>query len=552
MAHQKFRRHTMNASKTIIWIMWATLCLTGSCLGPRMSAQQSPGPIKDTVWSVLAFDARADGSDPALADAAQLSYRYDKQQDLLWFRVSIYNAPNEQAFGVNIVFDTGADETAKMNWWGSNKAFRFDKLVTAWVTRTDTGYQGTIGVGDAAGAQAKQFNNLFQNDLNIRVEGDSIVIGVKRTDVTDKLQMKFIAAVGSNQRWNDDVPSVGSASIDLSAARPKSGLREIDVSRNNLELPAGYKTLQENRPPQITKRGRGSQTLILVPGMYSGTHSFAGFIERNQTRYKIYLLTPPGINGTPARSMAAAGASFSELTWTRRLERDILELIRKEKITHPVIVAERQPGAQAAIEVALEHPEQIAGIVLVGTNLVQFLPSPKDPTRKAAASFPERVGSVDNSWAAKWFKYVTPETWRSGDLAPAMLSVDPSRAQAAWEELEAVPVEIKIRYLCEFWASDVTRGFDKLQVPVLALVPGFDEKFLANPANTFAKNAFLDSWKTLVPKHPKLELVKIPNARMLVLDDQPKPADEAILSFVEKVGKAQEGRRKQSANLHGL
>jgi hypothetical protein len=95
-----------------------------------------------------------------------------------------------------------------------------------------------------------------------------------------------------------------------------------------------------------------------------------------------------------------------------------------------------------------------------------------------------------------------------------------------------------VGYLCEFWASDVTRGFDSLKVPVVALVPGFDEKFLADPANGFAKPAFLDSWETLVPKHPQLELIKIPNARMLVFDDQPNAADDAIATFVKKVGQA--------------
>jgi len=523
----------MDTSRIIMFIIWLTLFLAGSCFGPRISAQQSAtAPGSDQVWTVLSFDGRADGRDSSLADAASLAYRYEKQQDLLWFRLSLYDVPNAEGFGVNIVLDTGADDAAKMNWWGANKAFRFDKLVTAWVTRSDNGFQGTIGVGDAAGAQAKQFNNLLKNDLQIRVEGDSIVIGVKRTDVTDKLQMKFVAAVGSNQRWNDDIPNVGSASIDLSAEKPKTGLREIDVSRNNLELPAGYRTLPDDRPPQITKRGRGKQTLIVVPGMYSGAKSFDGFIARNQAHYKIYLLTPPGLNGTAARSMPAAGTSFSELTWTRRLEQDILDLIRKEKMRKPVIVAERHPGSQAALELAVQHPEQIGGVVLVGTNLVQFFPAPKDPTRKTPTTFPDRVISVDGSWAAKWFKYVTPETWRSGDLKPGLLSVEPSRAQLAWDELEAAPVEIKIRYLCEFWASDVTRSFDRLQVPVLALVPGFDEKFLADPANGFAKSAFLDSWEILVPKHPRVELVKIPDSRMLVLDDQPKLADDAIAKFV--------------------
>lgn len=493
-----------------------------------------PSTITAQVYTVLTFDGKGDGRDASLADAAQLAYRYDQQQDTLWFRIALYGQPNKDKFGVNLAIDTGGDDSNKMNWWGANKSFKFDRLVTANVTRGDQGFAGTIGVADVAGVNSKQLNNLRQNNLQIRVEGDSIVIGIKRTDITDKMTLKLIAAVGSNEQWNDDLPNAGSAAIDLS--KPTPGVREIDVSQNKLVLPKDYKILPDNRPPAITKSGQGKQTLILVPGMYSGNRSFDGFIVRNQTQYKFFLLTPPGLNGTPARVMPPAGTSFAEMSWTRRLERDILDLIRREKLSKPLIVAERQPAAQAAMELASEHPEQIGGVVLVGTNLVQFLASPKDPARRTPIAYSDRGGFVDESWVGKWFKYVTPETWKNGDLRPQLLSVDAARAQTAWDELESAPLEIKIRYLCEFWASDVTRSFDKLQVPVLALVPGFDEKFLADPANAFAKPSFLDSWETLVPKHPKLELVKIPNARMLVLDDQPQAADDAIAAFVKKIG----------------
>ena len=499
-----------------------------------------PAVANAQIYTVLMFDAKGDGRDPSLADAAQLAYRYDTKQDLLWFRIALYGVPNESAFGVNIAIDTGADDATKMNWWGGNKTFKFDKLVTAWVTRGDSGYEGTIGVGNTAGVNAKQLNNLHQNNLQIRVEGDSIVIGVKRADITEKMKMNVIAAVGSNEQWNDDLPNTGSAAIDLSKTTP--GVREIDVGRNNLELPKEYKTIADHQPPLITKKGSGKRTLILVPGMYSGTKSFDSFIARNQSQYKFFLVTPPGLNATASRAMPTPGTSFGEFTWTRRLEHDILDLTRREKLTRPIIVAERQPAAQAAIELAIDHPDQIGGVVLVGTNLVQSFFSPKDPTRKTPLAFSERAGFVDESWAAKWFKYVTPETWKNGDLAKQLLSVDPARAQTAWEEIEGAPLGVKVRYLCEFWASDVTRGFDRLKVPILALVPGFDENFLADPANGFAKPAFLDSWETLVPKNPQLELVRIPNARMLVLDDQPKLADEAIARFIEQVGKLQKGQ----------
>ncbi|HKC66128.1 MAG TPA: alpha/beta hydrolase [Pyrinomonadaceae bacterium] len=493
------------------------------------------------VWTVVGFDAKGDGRDPSLADAATLSFRYDKQQDFLWFRVSLYGQPNEQAFGVNLAFDTGGDEAAKMNWWGANKAFKFDKLVTAWVTRGTHDYEGTIGIGDARGVKTKQFNNLLQNNLQLRVEGDAIIIGVKRTDITDKQKLNLIAAVGSNEQWNDDVPNAGSIAIDLSAERPKTGLREIDVSLNNLKLPADYRTLGDDKPPLITKKGQGRQALILVPGLYSGASSFDAFIARNQSRYKFYVVTPPGINGTPARSMPDERSSFGEMTWTRRLERDILALIDKEKLSKPIVITEREPGSQAAIELAIAHPDKIGGVVLAATNLTQFFASPKDPTRKTPATLQERISLVDEGWVAKWFKYVTPETWNSNDMRPETLSADASRGRKASQEIEAAPLAVKIRYLCEFWASDVARDFDKLQVPVLALVPGFDEKFLADPTNAFTKMAYVNSWETLTSKNPKVKLMRIPDARLLILEDQPRVADDAIATFVEQMAPARAG-----------
>ena len=496
----------------------------------------TPALAAAQVYTVLMFDPKGDARDPALGDAAQLAYHYDKDQDMLWFRIAFYGKPNDQAFGLSLFVDTGADDADKMNWSRGNRNFKFDTVVTADVTRNANGYSGTIGVGDVAGIKAERPTNRRQNNLQLRVEGDSIIIGIKRTDITDKTMIKFIASIGAGQQWNDDIPNAGFASIDLSQIAP--GVREIDVSRNNLTLPKSYKTVSDNVPPATVRRGRGTQALILVPGMYSGNKSFDGFIARNEQQYNMFLVIPPGLNATPPRPMPASGTSFSELTWTRKLEKDILDLIRKEKLNKPVILAERQPAAQAAIELAIEHPDQVGGVILVATNLVQFFPSPADPTRKAPIAFADRGLFVDESWAGKWFRYVTPETWKNGDLGKQLLSTDPSRAETAWNELETAPLEIKIRYLLEFWASDVTQNFDRLKVPVLALVPGFDEKFLAEPANGFAKPSFLDIWDTLVPKNSHLELAKIPNARMLVLDDQPQAADEAIMAFVKRVRSA--------------
>jgi len=491
----------------------------------------APVGVTAQVWTVLAVDPKGDGRDPALPDAAQLSYRYDKPQDLLWFRVSLYGKPIEESFGVNIVVDTGADDAAKMNWWGANKEFKFDKLVTAWVTRGDGGYQGTIGVGDATGAKAQNFNNLLQNNLQIRVEGDSIVIGVKRTDLTEKMKMNLIAAVGSNERWNDDIPNTRSVALDLAAPRPARGLREIDVSRNNFRFPSDYKTLADDQPPLTIKKGHGRATLILIPGVYSGKENFDAFIARNQSLYKFYVVTPPGLNGTPARPLPPETTSYGEFTWTRRLGRDVLELISREKLSKPVIVAHGFPGSWVAEELAFQYPDALGGLIEIASMPVLFFPSPKDPSRKTPATPEERIETVNEGWAEKWFKYVTPETWESNNYIAEMFANDPGRAEQVRQQVEADPLPVKIRYLCEFMASDLSAELASLKVPLLALRPGFNEKFLADPANSWYKTSFQDAWDAF-SKDPRIQVVTIPNARALLLDDQPKLTDEAIATFV--------------------
>jgi pimeloyl-ACP methyl ester carboxylesterase len=486
----------------------------------------------EDIWTVLAFDPKGDVRDASLADAAQLSYRYDSRQDILWFRVTLYGRPNEKAFGVNIVVDTGADDSAatKMNWWGQNTEFKFDKVVTAWVTHGSAGYEGTIGVGDATGAKARKINNLLQNNLQIRVEGDSIIIGVKRTDLTDKMKMNLIVAVGSNQQVNDDVPNTRYVTLDLTAPRPVRGIRELDTGRNNFRFPSGYKPLGDNERPLIVKHGHGTQALILIPGVYSGKEAFDGFIDRNQTQYTFYEITPPGLSGTAARPLPPEATSYGEFTWTRRLERDVLELIGREKLHKPVIVAHGFPGSLAAHELAIKHPESLSGVIDIATMPVQFFPSLKDPSRKTPAAPGERIEYVNEGWAEKWFKYVTPDTWESNNYPMAMFANDSDRGERARQQVEAVPLPVKIRYLCEFMASDDTSELNQVNIPLLALRPGFNEKFLAEPANGFYKNSFLDAWDAF-SGNSHIQLLTIPNARALILDDQPKQTDEAIALF---------------------
>src|SRR5260370_937580 len=194
-------------------------------------------------------------------------------------------------------------------------------------------------------------------------------------------------------------------------------------------------------------KGRGRETLILIPGVYSGNAAFDGFIARNQSQYKFYLVTPPGLNQTSARPLPPETTSYGELTWTRRLERDVLDLISREKLNKPVIVAHGFPGSLVAHELAIRHPRVLGGVIDIAVVPVQFFPSPKDPSGKTPAAPDERVEYVNEGWAQKWFKYVTPETWESNNYPAEMFANDLDRAEQVRQQVEAAPLPVKIRYL---------------------------------------------------------------------------------------------------------
>jgi hypothetical protein len=168
---------------------------------------------------------------------------------------------------------------------------------------------------------------------------------------------------------------------------------------------------------------------------------------------------------------------------------------------------------------------------------VQFFPSPKDPTWKTRATPEERVEIVNEGWAQKWFRYVTHETWESNNYPAEMFPNDPVRSEQVRQQVESALLPVKIRYLCEFMASDHSAALANLQAPLLALRPGFNEKLLAASATSWFKASFQDSWDAF-SKNSRIQLLTIPNARALILEDQPKLADDGVARFIENLSKA--------------
>ena len=66
-------------------------------------------------------------------------------------------------------------------------------------------------------------------------------------------------------------------------------------------------------------------------------------------------------------------------------------------------------------------------------------------------------------------------------------------------------------------------------------------KLLADSATSWFKGSFQDSWDAF-SKNSRIQLLTIPNARALILEDQPKLADDGVARFIENVSKAKAQR----------
>ncbi len=149
-----------------------------------------------------------------------------------------------------------------------------------------------------------------------------------------------------------------------------------DNALNNLVLPADYKTGKPGTLGAVRKTGRGKQVLILIAGWGFGAEVFDNFIRANSKHYTMYAVTPAGFGGTPAPPMPAsseASAKYSENTWTRGLVAGVLNLIEKEKLKKPVIAGHFVTGSQAALDLALYHPDKVGKVIIIGGMPLRYL-----------------------------------------------------------------------------------------------------------------------------------------------------------------------------------
>ena len=305
-----------------------------------------------------------------------------------------------------------------------------------------------------------------------------------------------------------------------------------DPKLNNLVHREGYATSALGELGRVTKVGNGSQEMILIAGAGFGGDIYDNFMDSHKDEFTMYVVTLPGFGGTAAPPMPPAGTSYGEQTWTRAAQEGVERLIADKKMKRPIVVGHWLNATQVALRLALDNPDKIRAVIIISGV-------PKNATldaqRGTYVSPEQRAEYMDTTMAPRWFKTVTRDTWDDNNYYPHDYAIHPVRALQLWREAARPPLPVMIRYLCEYWAQDVTVELDRLTVPTLVLKPGFDKDFYFVPGQDYMQATCHDSWQGVEDRSTVIRMRTIEDSRVFIMDDQPEKLDAAIEEFLAEI-----------------
>lgn len=318
-------------------------------------------------------------------------------------------------------------------------------------------------------------------------------------------------------------------SAAAASAQPRAMLQ--DPALDNLRHAAGVATAAPNTLGRVRQVGTGPRRMVLIPGLGFGDGIWNEFMDRRKTDYTMYAVSLPGFGGTPPPPMPPDGSRFADIAWTKSAMAAIRELLDREKIDRVTLVAHWALATQIALQLALDRPDRVEAVVIIGGPLRSYYENPPGMLAWTAA---QRAGYAEGM-GLKWFRTVTRQTWDDNNFMSYDYAINPRRGLFLWREAQAPSLPVWIRYLLEFYTFDQSAALAALRVPALIVQPGFDDPgFQPEPGWNYMRNLCLDSWRGIAGTNPRLEFVTIPQSRLFVMFDQSDALDRALDEFLRR------------------
>lgn len=300
---------------------------------------------------------------------------------------------------------------------------------------------------------------------------------------------------------------------------------------NNLIHTPGYVTSEWGKLPPVEVFGTGERNVILLPGWGFDKSIFNDFIEAHKKKFTMYAVTFPGFGKTQAPAMPADPENYKDLYWTKGIIKGIVDLIEKEKMKDPLIVSYFTYSNLIAQRLSLDYPDKIGGVIIISGMAKFTINYPSYEPRNLT----HRISYVENILSKQWFKTVSKSTWDQGNFTPATFCKDTTKAREYWNTMSSVPIPVMVRYLGEYYCTDVSLEYPKLTVPTLVVVPAFTAKVYGD--NPYLGSFFHYSWLGALPASNKIQMVTISDTHAFITVDQPEKLNSLINEFLTNPSK---------------
>ena len=257
---------------------------------------------------------------------------------------------------------------------------------------------------------------------------------------------------------------------------------------NNLVHPEGYQAAKYGSLGKVEKFGNGSKDMIMIAGWGFDGSIFEVFKSDSlKAIYTMYVLTLPGFGRTQAYPMPEQNEVYYDLYWTTGIISGIKELIKIEEMDHPVLLSYFAYSNILALRIALDYPELIDRVIII-SGMAKF--TTMYPSFEPA-SLDERIYFTEKVIAQNWWKEIDKEGWDNGNFSPETFTLDSVKAEKYWKQMSNVPIPTMVRYLLEYYCTDLSLEYKKLEVPTLVIIPSLLGRCLFNPRIHFLAIPFI-------------------------------------------------------------
>jgi pimeloyl-ACP methyl ester carboxylesterase len=118
---------------------------------------------------------------------------------------------------------------------------------------------------------------------------------------------------------------------------------------------ATHYTTIDNLEIAYIKEGKGKQTIVFIHGLSSNADAWSRNIENLKEKYTCVALDLPGFGKSSKVAPAYRPTYYADI---------VVKLIKKLKLKN-VIVAGHSMGGQAAIKLAINHPDKLKKLILI-------------------------------------------------------------------------------------------------------------------------------------------------------------------------------------------